>query len=150
MAHVGKKVTASNHLPGKDDDRFPVHSKQFNALVDVVNGTDFTQGTVTQITSITTGVTLNTLAGLITTASLGIIPPDTSKTFTVTNSNVTAASIIMATVNDFGTGGVWGTNGIPIVTIDNVTAGAFDVVINNAGVNGTGGQTLLVAFNIVA
>lgn len=31
------KVTASNHLPGKEDARFPVYSKQVNELVDKLN-----------------------------------------------------------------------------------------------------------------
>ena len=29
-----KKVTKGNHLPGKDDDRFVVYSKQFNEAID--------------------------------------------------------------------------------------------------------------------
>jgi hypothetical protein len=33
---IAKKVTAANHLPGLGADRFPVYSKQFNELVDVV------------------------------------------------------------------------------------------------------------------
>tara|TARA_R110002012_G_scaffold195916_6_gene364170 strand:+ start:1137 stop:1403 length:267 start_codon:yes stop_codon:yes gene_type:complete len=28
-----KKVTSANHLPGEGDERFPVHSKQFNAAI---------------------------------------------------------------------------------------------------------------------
>lgn len=41
-----QKVTKNNHLPGTGDDRFKVYSKQFNELVDYVNDTVGTPGTV--------------------------------------------------------------------------------------------------------
>ena len=44
---IAKKVTASNHLPGTGDARFPVHSKQFNELVDVVLEIEATDGVLT-------------------------------------------------------------------------------------------------------
>ena len=40
-----KKVTKGNHLPGKDDDRFVVYSKQFNEAIDYINDTVGTPGT---------------------------------------------------------------------------------------------------------
>jgi hypothetical protein len=40
------KVTKSNHLPGTGDERFKVFSKQFNELVDYVNDTVGTPGTL--------------------------------------------------------------------------------------------------------
>lgn len=40
---TANKITSTNHLPGEGNDRFPVYSKQFNELVDVVN--DITDGT---------------------------------------------------------------------------------------------------------
>ena len=53
---IAKKVTASNHLPGKDDARFPVYSKQFNELVEVVKQIEPTDGDLTPATVTTTGV----------------------------------------------------------------------------------------------
>lgn len=43
---TAKKVTEGNHLPGKGDDRFPVYSKQYNDLVDVVNELEPSDGTL--------------------------------------------------------------------------------------------------------
>jgi hypothetical protein len=50
---IAKKVTASNHLPGEGDARFPVYSKQFNELVDTVLELEATDGdlTVTDLTA---------------------------------------------------------------------------------------------------
>lgn len=41
-----KKVNKSNYLPGLGDDRFEVYSKQFNELVDYINDTVGTPGTL--------------------------------------------------------------------------------------------------------
>jgi len=41
-----KKVTKVNHLPATGDGRFPVYSKQFNELVDVVNDLSGADGTL--------------------------------------------------------------------------------------------------------
>jgi hypothetical protein len=43
---TANKVTSANHLPGEGNDRFPVYSKQFNALVDVVNELEPADGTL--------------------------------------------------------------------------------------------------------
>ena len=66
-----KKVTASNHLPGEGDDRFPVHSKQFNAAITtlsvgtaVTSLTDSTGGTATDTLNDTTASVKDDLASL--------------------------------------------------------------------------------------
>lgn len=41
-----QKVTKNNHLPGTDDGRFKVYSKQFNELVDYVNDALPSDGTI--------------------------------------------------------------------------------------------------------
>ena len=52
-----KKVTSGNHLPGEGDDRFPVHSKQFNAAI-----TTLAVGTaVTSLTDNSGGVAAETI-----------------------------------------------------------------------------------------
>jgi len=63
----------------------------------------YNKGTVTQLTSITTGVTLNTHCGVITTVSstLGSL---LEATFTVTNSAVKPDSVILVSTQYVGTG----------------------------------------------
>lgn len=84
--------------------------------------------TVTQATSITTGVTLNALSGVITTVSATTAAGATS-TFTVANSTVAASSVVLL---DFNYAGTWGTNGFPGVQLGTVSAGSFQVVITNS------------------
>jgi len=85
-------------------------------------------GAVTQITSITTGVTLNTDAGEITTVSAAL-GAGVDATFTVTNSAVEAADCIIVNTKTYG-----GTaDGIPICTCQSVAAGSFEINIRNTG-----------------
>ena len=98
----------------------------------IYNGTSWvnslvSKATVTQITSITTGVTINSPAGVITTvgATTGV---DATESFTVTNSSVAAASVVIASVQGYG-----GTQGRAIVTVDTVAAGSFVVDLTNVG-----------------
>lgn len=94
------------------------------------------EATVTQITSITTGVTINAASGVITTVSATTAAGATS-TFTVTNSAVTASSVIGLAFNYAGT---FATNGFPGVQIGTVAGGSFQVVITNAhGANALAG-----------
>jgi hypothetical protein len=85
---------------------------------------------VTQDTSITTGVTVNALNGVITTVS-STLAADTKASFIVTNSNVLAGSKILVSVeyDEAATG-------IPVVGVADITAGSFKVVLSNgAGVD---------------
>ena len=102
---------------------------------------------VTQGTSVTTGVTLNTIKGIVTTFSQSAAA-GVSSTFTVTNSKAAAASNIRAYVIDYA--GMFTTNGLPVVSVDNRTAGTFDIVVSNAhGANALSGA-LQIGFEIVA
>ena len=80
-------------------------------------------GAVTQITSSSTGVTLNKITGQITTVALTTAAAAEER-FTVTNSTVAATDTITlgTTYNGAGT---------PALSVLNVTAGAFDVIITN-------------------
>jgi hypothetical protein len=85
---------------------------------------------VTQDTSITTGVTVNALNGVITTVS-STLAADTKASFIVTNSNVLAGSKILVSVeyDEAATG-------IPVVGVADIAAGSFKVVLSNgAGVD---------------
>jgi len=85
-------------------------------------------GSITQITSATTGVTLNTLAGQITTVSLANTA-GVDHTFVVTNSKVAADDVVVACTGTYG-----GTaDGIPVVNVAAVAAGSFTLNVNNQG-----------------
>lgn len=81
-------------------------------------------GTVTQSSSITTGVALNADAGVITTVSATIAADDSSASFTFTNSFIKSTSVIMLTA---GTSG----NGTPYATITSQTAGSAVIKLWN-------------------
>jgi len=105
----------------------------------------YTKTNVTQGTSISTGVTANGGAGIITTVSTAIAAQG-SAGFTVSNTSVSATSLVRASVIDYA--GTFSTNGIPVVSVDNVTANAFDITISNAhGTNATSG-VLKIAYTV--
>jgi len=84
-------------------------------------------GTVTQLTSITTAVTLNTFNGVITSVS-STLAANAKTFFTVNNSNVTTASriIVSAQYDEVATG-------IVVLGVSDIAAGNFKVVISNGG-----------------
>lgn len=101
------------------------------------------QGSVTQATSKSTGVTLNKSLGRITmnAASLGA---GTSVTFTLTNSKISAADVVVVSVSGGGTAGAYWpfvssqTSGSAVIGLYNNTAGALSeaVIINFAIIHG--------------
>lgn len=98
--------------------------------------------TVTQLTSRATGVTLNTLAGQITTnnASLGA---ELGADFVVTNSKVAAGDVICLSVAS----GVVGVT--TMVTVTAVAAGSFTIrTVNNNAAAGTA-ETGTIVINFV-
>jgi len=101
--------------------------------------------TVTQLTSITTGVTLNARKGLITTFT-----PSTAglaaTTFTVTNSFASATANIEAYVTNYG--GTVVTNGLPYVFVKNKTATGFDVIVYNAHATNALATSLVIGFEV--
>jgi hypothetical protein len=96
------------------------------------------QGTVTQATSKSTGVTLNTSAGQITmnAASLATV---TNVTFTLTNSTISAKDVLLLTVTN-GTSASYNAfvssmaAGSATITLRNISAGSLSeaVVLNFA------------------
>lgn len=102
---------------------------------------------VTQATSITTAVTINAKKGIITTQASGAgAAGATPESFVVTNSAVIAGSFITAFIQDYS--GTIATNGNPFVIVDNITTGAFTIIISNAhGTNALSG-TLRINFEV--
>lgn len=85
------------------------------------------QGSVTQATNITTGVTLNNRVGTITTVS-STLAADASAIFTLTNSNITATSRIFLSVT-YATAAT----GMPYATVSSKTAGSAVIELTNVG-----------------
>jgi len=87
----------------------------------------YSAGTVTQLTSITTAVTLNTFNGVITSVS-STLAANAKTFFTVNNSNVTSTSriIVSAQYDEAATG-------IVVLGVSDIAAGTFKVVISNGG-----------------
>jgi hypothetical protein len=83
-----------------------------------------TGNTVTQITSRTTGVTINKVTGKITTDTTSLAAGATAK-FTVTNSTVVATDIIILTANT-GT-----TTDQTDIKVQSIAAGSFKIVVAN-------------------
>lgn len=140
MSNWIDKVTKANFLPGKDNKRFVVFSKQFNALVDKVN-TLLGRGTVTQTGSAnsTDAVTLNKRAGVITTAS-ATIAANAETEFTVNNSFVESDSVVILT-------GLYNGDSHVSLNVKSVADGSFVVVLANSGgvaLNATVGVQFLV------
>jgi hypothetical protein len=102
---------------------------------------------VTQGTSAVTGVTLNTIKGIVTTFSQSAAA-GVSAAFTVTNNKAAVASNIRAYVIDYA--GVFTTNGIPVVSVDNRTAGTFDIVVSNGHSANALSGALQIGFEIIA
>ena len=109
--------------PSRDDGYLPlaVNAAPLQSLYHTAN--------VTQGTSITTGVTVNALNGVITTVS-STLAANAKTSFTVTNPNILAGSKILVSVqyDEAATG-------IPVVGVSDIAAGSFKVVLSNgAGV----------------
>jgi len=98
-------------------------------------------GAVTQITDSTTGVTLNTRTGQITTVALTTAAAAEER-FTVTNSEVDANDIIVisSTYNGGGT---------PAFSVVKVAAGAFDIVITNLHASAALDAVVVINFAVI-
>lgn len=106
--------------PTRDDSYLPlaVNAAPLQTLYHTAN--------VTQGTSITTGVTVDALNGIITTVS-STLAADAKTSFTVTNPNVVAGSKILVSC-EYTDGP---NSGIPVVGVTSISAGSFKVVLSN-------------------
>jgi len=101
------------------------------------------QGTVTQATDKSTGVTLNKSSGQIT-MNGAALAGNTAVTFTLTNSLISAKDVIVLNVGSVGTAGAYTTYvsslaaGSAVLTLRNLTSGSLSeaVVINFAIIHG--------------
>ena len=105
------------------------------SLVGTTNG-----GTVTQGTSKSTGVTLNTESGQIT-MHAAQLDAGTEVTFTVTNSKVAATDVVVACHGAAGTAGSY------LVNANSIAAGSFAVTVSNVS---AGNLSQAIVINFVA
>jgi hypothetical protein len=101
------------------------------------------QGTVTQATDKSTGVTLNKSAGRIT-MNNAALASNTAASFTLTNNLISANDVIITNVSGGGTAGAYTTyvssmtTGSAVITLRNMSAGSLSeaVIINYAIIHG--------------
>jgi hypothetical protein len=98
-------------------------------------------GTVTQLTSKATAVTLNTVTGQITTSN-ATLAAGAEVTFTVNNSTVEATDTVIVNLASGGTDNTY------IVGVHAVAAGSFDIIIGNMSTTNRS-QALVLNFAII-
>ena len=99
-------------------------------------------GSVTQITSAATGVTLNTAAGVITTVTQNIAVGGEVQ-FTVTNDKVKATDTVNLSIRSGSTGGT------TIASVTAVAAGSFQITLTNLHAATAETGVLLINFVVV-
>ena len=121
--------------PSRDDNyiSLAVNAAPLQSLYDTAN--------VTQITAISTAVTVNAHNGIITTVS-STLAGGSNAAFTVNNSKVTTASKILLTVNHPGAG-------IPVLITETITNGSFDIRIYNVSAATAFNNTLKISYLIL-
>lgn len=105
------------------------------------DGVMVTQGqtSVTQITSITTGVTCNAYSGCITTVSQ-TVAAGAEADIVVTNSKVAATDIVTACIKTHTSAGAF------IVEVVTVAAGSFTLRLSNLHASAAGDNVLVINF----
>ena len=99
------------------------------------------QGSVTQATSITTGVTLNAYSGAITTVSQ-TVAGGAEASFTVTNSKVAATDVVLACIKTHTSAGLF------FVACTAVAAGSFQLTLTNLSAS-AGDNVLVINFIVL-
>ena len=100
------------------------------------------QTAVTQITSITTGVTCSALSGVITTVSQTVAAGAEAE-FTVTNTLVAATDVVVACIKTHTSAGSF------IVAVSAVAAGSFKLQLTNLAAATAGNNVLVINFLVL-
>jgi hypothetical protein len=124
--------------PSRDDEYLPlaVNAAPLQSL--------YNTGNVTQTGTIVSTVTVNALNGVITTVS-STLGAASKTSFTVNNSKVLATSKVIVSL-EYDEAAL----GFPIVTIADVVAGSFKVVIANAAAAATLTAAMRIHYIIIA
>lgn len=99
-------------------------------------------GTVTQATSITTGVEVNKVAGNVITVS-STLAAGAEATFQVTNSTVASTDVVIANLGSTSSAGT------PVVFVTAVADGSFDITISNLHASAALDNTLTINFAVI-
>lgn len=99
-------------------------------------------GTVTQATSITTGVTLNKLCGTITTVS-STLAAAAEVAFVVTNSKVAATDLVVVNIKSTASAGT------PVAFVTAVAAGSFTITLSNLHASAALDNTVVLSFTVI-
>lgn len=102
--------------------------------------------TVTQITSATTPVSINSYTGTITTTTFTTGALGTTN-FTVNNSAVSSNSVVIAKITNYS--GTYVTNGLPTVNVQTVAEGSFILSVSNLHTGNALAGVLKISFTIV-
>lgn len=97
------------------------------------------QTAVTQITSITTGVTCSALSGVVTTVSQTVAAAGEAE-FTVTNTLVAATDVVVACIKTHTSAGTFA------VDVSAVAAGSFKLRLTNLHASAAGDNVLVINF----
>lgn len=122
-----------------------VYRKQGGDELVVASGGKIThegQTAVTQATSITTGVTVNALSGVITTVSQTVAAGAEAE-FTVTDSMVDATDVVVACIKTHTSGGTFE------VHVSAVAAGSFKLRLTNLHASAAGDNVLVINFLVL-
>lgn len=100
------------------------------------------QTAVTQITSITTGVTCNAYSGVITTVSQTVAAAGEAD-FVVTNSKVAATDTVVVNIKTHTSAGTF------IAVVAAVAAGSFTIRLSNLHASAAGDNVLVLNFRVL-
>lgn len=108
-----------------------------------LNNIRLTRTSVSQGTAITSGVTIDSPAGFIFTLTTGTLATGGSASFAVSNTAVSADSLILANIVNHGG------NGIPLIRVNNVTEGSFNLSVRNIDLVNPMTGSLRVGFSVL-
>jgi hypothetical protein len=138
----GRVVTYTADSAGVLKERLRIDS---NGAVTVRNGTlgygSGSGGTVTQLTSKATGVTLNTICGAIT-MNNAALAAGTAVSFTVTNSSMAATDVVITNIVSAATAGAYR------LQVDATAAGSFQLSLYNQSA-GSLSEAVVIGFAII-
>lgn len=100
------------------------------------------QTAVTQATSISTGVTCNSYAGVITTVSQ-TVAAGAEASFTVTNNKVAATDVVVACIKTHTSAGLFTAH------VTAVAAGSFQITLTNLHAATAGDNVLVINFIVL-
>jgi hypothetical protein len=108
-----------------------------------LNNVRLNRSSVSQGSSMTSGVTINTPAGFIFTHTTGTLATGGSVVFAVTNTAVRSDSIVLSDIVNHGGAG------IPIVRVSAVTEGSFNVSVRNIDLTNALTGSVRLAYTIL-